>query len=122
MVPSIFTCGIAKFGSSTQSGAVLRDQRIVTSRERLVKAFEGCGPMRILLETGTESEWVAQALEEAGHEVVVADPNYAPMYGERDAQGEDGSPRRGGAGGGESPRLVSRRRIACRRRSARRDS
>lgn len=65
-----------------EHGAVLRDQRIVTSRERLVKAFEGLGPMRILLETGTESEWVAQALETAGHELVVADPNYAPMYGE----------------------------------------
>jgi transposase len=38
--------------------------------------------MRILLETGTESEWVAQTLESAGHEVIVADPNYAPMYGE----------------------------------------
>ena len=38
--------------------------------------------MRMLLETGTESEWVAQALEAAGHEVIVADPNYAPMYGE----------------------------------------
>lgn len=36
-----------------------------------------------MLETGTESEWVAQALEAAGHEVIVADPNYAPMYGER---------------------------------------
>jgi transposase len=64
------------------SGAVLRDQRVVTSRERLVRAFEGFGAMRILLETGTESEWVAQALEGAGHEVVVADPNYAPMYGD----------------------------------------
>jgi transposase len=64
-------------------GAVLRDQRIVTGRERLVNAFEGLGSMRILLETGTESEWVSQALEGAGHEVVVADPNYAPMYGER---------------------------------------
>jgi transposase len=39
--------------------------------------------MRILLETGTESEWVAHALESAGHAVIVADPNYAPMYGER---------------------------------------
>ena len=66
-----------------ESGAVLRDQRIQTSRERLVKGFEGWGPLRILVETGTESEWVAQALESAGHEVVVADPNYAPMYGER---------------------------------------
>ena len=64
-------------------GAVLRDQRVVTSRERLITAFTGFGPMRLLLETGTESEWVAQALEGAGHAVIVADPNYAPMYGER---------------------------------------
>jgi transposase len=65
-----------------ESGAVLRDQRVSTSRERLVKACDGWGPMRILVETGTESEWVAQTLEAAGHEVIVADPNYAPMYGD----------------------------------------
>lgn len=63
-------------------GRVLREQRVPTSRERLVGVFSGYGPMRILLETGTESEWVAQALEAAGHAVIVADPNYAPMYGE----------------------------------------
>lgn len=63
-------------------GAVVRDQRIPTSAGRLVEGFGGHGPMRILVETGTESEWVAQALEAAGHEVIVADPNYAPMYGE----------------------------------------
>lgn len=65
-----------------EDGVVRRDQRIVTSRERLVKAFDGFGRMRILLESGTESEWVAQALEGAGHDVIVADPNYAPMYGD----------------------------------------
>jgi transposase len=63
-------------------GVVVRDRRVATSRERFVTAFDGFGPMRILVETGTESEWVAQALEAAGHEVVVADPNYAPMYGD----------------------------------------
>ena len=63
-------------------GKVKRDRRIPTSRERFVKEFAGFGAMRILLETGTESEWVAQTLEAAGHEVIVADPNYAPMYGE----------------------------------------
>lgn len=63
-------------------GTVVRDQRIVTSRERFLTAFDGFGPMRILLETGTESEWVAQTLEAAGHTVIVADPNYAPMYGD----------------------------------------
>jgi transposase len=63
-------------------GRVLREGRVRTTVERLVGIFDGCGSMRILLETGTESEWVAQALEAAGHEVIVADPNYAPMYGE----------------------------------------
>ena len=62
-------------------GQVLADRRVVTARERLLAVFAGYGPMRILVEASTESEWVAQALEEAGHEVVVADPNYAPMYG-----------------------------------------
>jgi transposase len=63
-------------------GAVLREQRVQTSAVRLVEVFSGHGAMRVLLETGTESEWVGQALEAAGHEVIVADPNYAPMYGE----------------------------------------
>lgn len=39
--------------------------------------------MRILLEAATESEWVAEHLEGLGHEVIVADPNYAAMYGNR---------------------------------------
>jgi transposase len=65
-----------------ETGTVVRDQRIVTARERLVTAFEGVGPVRIVLETGTESEWVAQTLEAAGYAVVVVDPNFAPMYGD----------------------------------------
>jgi transposase len=39
--------------------------------------------MRILIESSTESEWVAQHLESLGHDVIVADPNYAAMYGSR---------------------------------------
>jgi transposase len=66
----------------SEAGQVVRDQRVPTTRDRLVAAFAGVGPVRILLETGTESEWVAQTLERAGHTVIVADPNYAPMYGE----------------------------------------
>jgi transposase len=59
------------------------DCRIATTRERLTDLF-ACRPrMRILLEASTESEWVAQHLEQMGHEVIVADPNYAPMYGHR---------------------------------------
>jgi len=49
------------------AGTVVREQRIPTTRERLATAFAAYRPVRILLETGTESEWVAQALEAAGH-------------------------------------------------------
>ena len=38
---------------------------------------------RILLEASTESESVARCLERLGHEVIVADPNFVPMYATR---------------------------------------
>ena len=63
-------------------GCVLREARVVTEAARLVQAFAGVGPVRIVVESSTESEWVALALEGAGYGVVVVDPNFAPMYGE----------------------------------------
>ena len=69
-------CTIAKDGTVTE-------QRIATTPERF-RAVLGNGlPARILLEASTESEWVAQLLEAMGHEVIVADPNFAPMYASR---------------------------------------
>jgi hypothetical protein len=63
--------------------------------------------MRILLESSTESEWVATCLEDLRHEIVVADPNYAPVWHVH-ATDQDRSARRSGAGGGQSDRHVSR--------------
>ena len=65
------------------SNGEIVDCRIPTTRDRLRTMFEARGRMKILLEAATESEWVAQLLETLGHDVVVADPNYTPMYGER---------------------------------------
>ena len=62
---------------------VIMDRRIDTTRGDFDRVFAGRPRMRILLESSTESEWVAQHLEGLGHEVIVADPNYAPMYGSR---------------------------------------
>jgi transposase len=62
---------------------VVLDRRIDTTREALTAVFGGRARMRLLLESSTESEWVAQHLEGLGHEVLVADPNYLPMYGSR---------------------------------------
>ncbi len=65
------------------AGAVVFQRRIATTRARLTDVFGQRTPLRILLESGTGSEWVAEHLEGLGHAVVVADPNYAPMYGQR---------------------------------------
>jgi transposase len=59
------------------------EQRIVTSRDRFTAVLGQRPPARILLEASTESEWVARHLETLGHEVIVADPNFAPMYATR---------------------------------------
>jgi transposase len=66
----------------SETGEVI-DRRIPTTRDRFTVLFWGRSRMRILVEASTESEWVAQHLETLGHEVIVADPNYAPMYGHR---------------------------------------
>jgi transposase len=62
---------------------VVLDRRVDTTRADFDRVFAGRPRLRILLESSTESEWVAQHLEALGHEVIVADPNYAPMYGSR---------------------------------------
>ena len=64
-------------------GTVVLEQRIRTTRARLTAVFRGRPRARILIEAATESEWVAQHLEASGHEVIVADPNYAAMYATR---------------------------------------
>lgn len=66
----------------TEDGEVI-DLRIRTERDRLVDVFARRPAATILVEASTESEWVARCLEGLGHEVIVADPNYAPMYAQR---------------------------------------
>jgi len=63
--------------------AELIEKRIRTDRERLAAVLGSRPRATILIEASTESEWVARCLEAHGHEVIVADPNYAPMYAHR---------------------------------------
>jgi len=65
------------------SGGEITEKRIVTTRERFTAVLGASAPARILLEASTESEWVARHLESLGHEVIVADPGFAPMYATR---------------------------------------
>ena len=66
----------------TEDGEIL-ERRIATRRERFAEVLGSRPRARIVLEATTESEWVARCLEGLGHEVIVADPNYAPMYATR---------------------------------------
>ena len=59
------------------------ERRIQSTRQKFIAMFTDRPSARVLLEATTESEWVAQTIEALGHEVIVADPNYAPMYPER---------------------------------------
>jgi transposase len=65
-------------------GGELTERRIKSTRAAFDEVFAGRPPACILVEASTESEWVAQHLESLGHEVIVADPNFAPMYTTRD--------------------------------------
>lgn len=65
------------------TGALVTEGRIDTTRADLTRIFGAHAPMQVLVERSTESEWVAVLLESFGHEVIVADPSYLPMYGER---------------------------------------
>lgn len=56
------------------------EYRVGTTREALIARFGRRPRCRILIEAATESEWVGRCLEGLGHEVIVADPNFAPMY------------------------------------------
>lgn len=74
--------GESQISILTEQGEIL-ERRIRTQRERFAELLGGRPWARILIEASTGSEWVARCFEDLGHEVVVADPNYAPMYATR---------------------------------------
>ena len=57
-----------------ESRAVVEESKIPTTRAGVERYFRAREPMRVALEVGTHSRWVSRALEELGHEVVVANP------------------------------------------------
>ena len=61
-------------------GGEVIERRIRTEPERFGAVLGTRPRARIVIEASTDSEWVARCLEALGHEVIVADPNFAPMY------------------------------------------
>jgi transposase len=73
----------SQFRIVTEDGTIVKDGKCDTTRAEFTRVFGGRPRMRVLVESSTDSEWVAQHLESLGHEVIVADPSYAAMYGSR---------------------------------------
>jgi len=61
----------------------LIEKTIRTERGRFAAFLGDRAASRVVIEAATESEWVARCVESLGHEVIVADPNFAPMYARR---------------------------------------
>jgi hypothetical protein len=63
------------------TGGELIERRIRTEAERFAAVLGDRPRARIVIEASTDREGVARCLEALGHEVVVADPNFATMFG-----------------------------------------
>ena len=61
----------------------LLERQVRTDRDSFATWLGKRDKARILVESSTESERVARCLEELGHEVIVANPNFAAMYAQR---------------------------------------
>jgi transposase len=55
----------------------LLERRVRTTPRGLAEVLGERPRARMLFEASTESEWVARSLAALGHEVIVADPNFA---------------------------------------------
>lgn len=73
----------SQFRLVDETGGVVQEGKFATTRAELSRVFGARSRVRLIVESSTESEWVAQHLESLGHEVIVVDPNYLPMYGHR---------------------------------------
>ena len=55
-----------------QEGQILEESRVPTTPEALRRRFSTLSHSRVAMEVGTHLRWVSQALQELGHEVLVA--------------------------------------------------
>ena len=65
-----------------ETGAVLLEQKLVTTPKAMREVFGGMPRSRTALETGMHSPWVSRWLGELGHEVIVAHARNVRLIGE----------------------------------------
>lgn len=64
-----------------EAGEVILEKRVKTTQDALSALFVSRAKgSKAIIESSSESEWVARLLESIGYEVVVADPSFEAMY------------------------------------------
>jgi transposase len=66
-----------------RTGAVIEARRVRTTKPALVDAIRKHRLARVVIEAGTHSRWVEEALAAAGHDVVVANPRQIQLIWKR---------------------------------------
>lgn len=70
----------SQVSTRNEEGVEVANVRIATTAEGIKKVFGGLTRARVLMEASTPARWVSKLVSELKHEVVIADPNYLPMY------------------------------------------
>ena len=67
---------------ASDSGEILSEAKLATTREALVEWFAGRDRARVALEVGSQSRWIGELLRSLGHEVFVANPRQVRLIGQ----------------------------------------
>jgi transposase len=70
------------------SGAVVEEGRVATTGPAFRRRFSAAPPARVAIEAGAHSAWISRLLEEAGHEVFVANPRRLRLIYENDKKSD----------------------------------
>lgn len=66
-----------------RTGAVVEAKRVRTTKPALVHAISKHPRARVVIEAGTHSRWIEEALAASGHDVVVANPRQVQLIWKR---------------------------------------
>jgi len=94
------------YAFSVETGEVLGERRVRTRMEDLDELFAGLPPMRVVIETGTHSNWVARLAARHGHETVVAQARRLRMIYENPTKSDATDARMLAEIGGTHPHLL----------------
>ncbi len=73
----------------TRTGEVEETFSVATTMSALGRTMAGFKPSRVVLEVGTHSPWISRLLEQAGHEVIIANPRRVRLIAENDSKTDD---------------------------------